>query len=275
MARPQARKPLKLQFRMKSFLPDLSSLQQRDTSSMANDDESSRSADDDTSLCAWCRQPLGKARRDKIFCSRKCRQSAFRIRRRRTTDAVTLTPLSFGYADPPYPGTAATYYKDEESFDGEVDHEGLISSLTDRYDGWALSTGAYALREVLPMCPPDIRVLAWVKPIGVSSKTYGLHNTWEALIVKAGRKLRPGKRDWLSAMPARGGGKLMGRKPLAFCAFLFDALGMLPGDSFDDLFPGTGIVLRAWQEVCRTAASDTSSEDLRDTSPRPSSATDH
>jgi hypothetical protein len=106
------------------------------------------------------------------------------------------------------------------------------------------------------LCPPDVRVCAWTKPIGVSSNTRGLHNTWEPLIVRPGRRLRPGKRDWLCAMPARGGGDLPGRKPLAFCAFLFDALGMRVGDSIDDLFPGTGIVTRAWAELSRGSVAD-------------------
>jgi len=50
-------------------------------------------------------------------------------------------------------------------------------------------------------------------------------------------------------MPARFGGELPGRKPIAFCAWLFDCLGMVPGDTLDDLFPGTGIVARAWGEL--------------------------
>ena len=40
----------------------------------------------------------------------------------------------------------------------------------------------------------------------------------------------------------------MGRKPLAFCRWLFDLLGMKAGDSLIDLFPGTGIVSRAWAQ---------------------------
>lgn len=96
-----------------------------------------------------------------------------------------------------------------------------------------------------------MRVAPWVKPIGVSSRTYGPHNTWEALVVYGGRKLRPGVRDWLCAMPARGGGDLTGRKPIAFCAFLFDQLGMIPGDTLDDLYPGTGIVTTTWTNLSR------------------------
>lgn len=218
--------------------------------------ESSRSADDDTKVCAWCRSFLGTSRRDAIFCSRRCRQSAFRLRRLRAQQTHNESPLKIAYADPPYPGTSYTYYKNESTFAGEVDHPALIASLLQGYDGWALSTSSGSLSDVLPLCPKDIRLCAWVKPIGVSSRTRGLHNTWEPLIVKPARGLCPGKRDWLRAMPARGGGELMGRKPLAFCSFLFDALGMLPGDTFDDLFPGTGIVMRAWQEVLRAAVSD-------------------
>lgn len=197
-------------------------------------------------LCQWCREQFQPDRSDGIFCGQRCRQAAWRIRRRRTAAGVDDEPKRFAYADPPYPGLAS-YYADQPTFAGEVDHAELVASLVDRYDGWALSTGAYALRDVLPLCPPQVRVCAWVKPIGVSSATFGLHNAWEPLIVFPGRQMRPGKRDWFSAQPARRGGDLIGRKPIAFCAFLFDALGMLPGDHFDDLFPGTGIVGRAWR----------------------------
>ncbi len=149
--------------------------------------------------------------------------------------------MRFAYADPPYPGMAWRCYRGEE-----VDHVELVARLV-TYDGWALSTSARALSYVLPLCPSDARVCAWVKPIGASSRTYGLHNTWEPVIVGPGRQLRPGTRDWLSAQPARLEGTLIGRKPTSFCAWLFELMGMLPGDSLDDLFPGTGIVARSWR----------------------------
>lgn len=202
-------------------------------------------------MCNWCCVKPRLNRRGAKYCSQKCRQSAWRLVRDMDTRERNAKPMKFGYADPPYPGLAAAYYKDQPTYAGEVDHSELIPSLVDRYDGWALSTSAEALRLVLPMCPASVRVCAWVKPIGVSSKTHGLHSTWEALIVSPGRSLQPGKRDFLYAQPARGGGELIGRKPLKFCGFLFEALGMLPGDDLDDLFPGTGIVSRAWKEICR------------------------
>ena len=153
------------------------------------------------------------------------------------------------YADPPYPGLARKYYQHEATYAGEVDHAALIASLRTSYDGWALSTSAEALRDVLPLCPREARVCSWIKPIGACPLTYGLHNVWEPLIVVPGRALRPGVADTLRAQPARGGGTLPGRKPIAFAAWLFDCLGMLPGDALVDLFPGTGIIGRAWAEL--------------------------
>jgi len=57
----------------------------------------------------------------------------------------------------------------------------------------------------------------------------------------------------VSAKPARGGGTLPGRKPIAYCAFVFKLLGASPGDDVDDLFPGTGIVGRTFEEFRRAS----------------------
>ncbi|MDA2938485.1 hypothetical protein MYX75_09515 [Acidobacteria bacterium AH-259-A15] len=211
-------------------------------------------------FCSWCRQEqLANPRA--VFCSRRCRQSAWRLRRRRELQSFAPGQPAgiFAYADPPYPGTSSKYYRDHPDYAGEVDHQELIASLRYRgYMGWALSTSPRALRDILPLCPLGARICAWVKPIGVSSKTYGLHDCWEALIVVGGRKRRPGIPDWLRAQPARGWGELMGRKPLAFCAWLFDCLGMSPGDELVDLYPGSGMITRAWQEICRSGSADDS-----------------
>jgi hypothetical protein len=72
---------------------------------------------------------------------------------------------------------------------------------------------------------------------------------------------RSGKRDWLRAMPARGEGTLPGRKPIAFCAWLFDLLGMRPGDTLVDMFPGTGMVGRAWTELSSGAGATVATSD--------------
>lgn len=213
-------------------------------------------------LCGWCRS--APARRK--YCSRKCRQAAWRLRKLHVVEVLNDEPKRFAYADPPYPGTAAKYYKNETSFAGEVDHGSLIRSLLQAdYDGWALSTSAKALRDILPLCPAYARVCAWIKPIGASPLTRGIHNTWEPLIVVPGRHERPGKRDWLSAQPARHGGELPGRKPIAFAAWMFGLLGMRSGDVLEDLFPGTGIIGRAWHEISQAALSDKASAAPRGT----------
>lgn len=206
--------------------------------------------------CSWCENELTDPRAR--YCSQKCRQAAFRLRCRRQTEVEQSRPMRMAYADPPYPGLAKRYYGKEPTYAGEVNHTELIASLMEQYDGWALSTSSKSLREVLPLCPPDARVCAWVKPVGAPPATYGLHGIWEPVIVVPGRRLQPGVPDALRAHAARGGGTLTGRKPIAFVAWLFDCLGLLPGDELDDLFPGTGIVSRAWRESSTRVISDTS-----------------
>lgn len=212
--------------------------------------------------CRWCGASLETSATR--WCSKKCRQTAFRFRKRAGVvgagldDAIaprSATAGIFAYADPPYLGLSKKYYQDEPTYAGEVDQAALIASLRSdaTLTGWALSASSGSLATLLPLCPRGARVCAWVKPIGVSAQTWGSHSTWEAVIVVGGRPTRPGIRDWLRAMPARGGGSLIGRKPIAFCAWLFDLLGMRPGDEFRDLFPGSGIVSRAWHELATVA----------------------
>lgn len=212
-------------------------------------------------ICAWCRRDLEATRTRGRFCGRLCRQAAFRLRRRRVTVEASSgagEARRFVYADPPYPGLSSKYYRDEPTFAGEVDFPVLIASLLqelrDGACGIALSTSARSLATLLPLFPPEHRVCAWVKPHAAAVRTFGLHNVWEPLIVVGGRQLPPGVRDALWAHAARGGGELPGRKPLAFCAWLFDCLGMLPGDALVDLFPGSGVVSRAWGELSSGSA---------------------
>ena len=200
--------------------------------------------------CAFCGEKKPDTARAALrtWCGKRCRQAAFRLRLRGGALERAARPMRVAYADPPYPGFAAHYYAGEASYAGEVDHPALIARLERDYaDGWALSTSAEALRWILPLCPEKgTHLCPWVKPIGASPQTHGLHTAWEALIVVRGRQRQPGFRDYLRAAPARRGGDLPGRKPLAFCAFLFRALGLRAGDELDDLYPGTGIVGRAW-----------------------------
>ena len=53
---------------------------------------------------------------------------------------------------------------------------------------------------------------------------------------------------------------MKGRKPIAFAAWLFALLGAQPSDVLDDLYPGTGIIGRAWEELmCRSSPAHASS----------------
>ncbi len=200
--------------------------------------------------CLWCRSSLEVTQTR--WCSKRCRQTAFRARRLLVVEDLGDTPKRLGYADPPYPGMSRKYYRDEATYAGEVDHVALVLRMA-AFDGWAISTSEKTLQYVLGLCPPGVRVAPWVKPHGVSGKTRGAHNAWEPVIYKPARLRRPGFPDWISTLPARGGGTLPGRKPLKFCAFLFRLLGASPVDELEDLFPGTGIVGKAFAEFKRAS----------------------
>jgi hypothetical protein len=161
-------------------------------------------------------------------------------------------------ADPPYIGWSG-YYRTHPDYDGEVDHEALILRLVDEFpDGWALCCSSPSLRLLLPLCPDDVRVLAWVKPFASFKPSVNPAYAWEPVILRGGHCLayRQGGttvRDWLSEpMSMRKG--LVGVKPERFSFWLFEVLGLRPGDELVDLFPGTGAIGRAWVQWQRIVA---------------------
>ena len=159
--------------------------------------------------------------------------------------------MRFAYADPPYIGQAKKHYSHDPRC-AEVDHAALVEKLNG-YDAWALSLSSPSLRLILPLCPEDVRVMAWVKPFASFKPNVNPAYAWEPVIVRGGRKRgrdEPTARDWVSCNITLKKG-LSGAKPEAFCFWLFTVLGMQPGDEFDDIFPGTGGVSRAWEAYRR------------------------
>lgn len=170
--------------------------------------------------------------------------------------------MRFAYADPPYPGQSKRHYADHPDYAGEVDHEALIARLVREYpDGWALSTGAKWLPELLPLCPADVRVLAWVKTDAPPFRLR-VQYTWEPVILWGGRPYEGGPRTVRDSLVAPscgamgsgvwrdGVGHVTGRKPPRFCRWLFACFGAGPDDELDDLFPGSGGVAREWKAWC-------------------------
>jgi hypothetical protein len=175
------------------------------------------------------------------------------------------------YADPPYPGQAKRHYADHPDYAGEVDHADLIATLErDFPDGWALSTSVPALPSVLALCPQGepskkrarggsvklgtgVRVCAWFRsnsPFPPSRVMW----TWEPLIVRTPHWRQRHRHDFVPdsmyAGQPRGflGNAITGQKPLAFCHWMFDLLGLGPDDELVDLFPGSGAVTQAWEK---------------------------
>lgn len=171
--------------------------------------------------------------------------------------AESNTPsMRLVYADPPYPGCAHLYPEKTE-----VDHAALIEELC-TYDGWALSTNENALRYILSLCPPKVRVLAWCKTDAAPFFQHP-YPSWEPVIcVPARGKSAPQKVASHLATPKLSGrivaerpspGRIVGERPFpgvkppAFCEWVIRCMGAEPTDTLVELFPGTRSMSKAWE----------------------------
>ncbi len=163
--------------------------------------------------------------------------------------------MIFAYADPPYLGSAKKLYSKHHAKAAEWDnvetHGRLIEGLSREFpDGWALSMASTNLRVLLPLCPADVRVGAWVKPFASFKPNVNPAYAWEPVVFRGGRKRGRDLdtvRDWFSAniMLKKG---LTGAKPPPFCEWVFNFLGAIKTDTMHDIFPGTGIVSTTWAD---------------------------
>lgn len=208
--------------------------------------------------CAWCEGPIPEtARRDSIYCSKSHRQAAHRFRNgykpRKPVDEGEIT---VAYADPPYPGKADIYI-DHPDFNGEVDHYELLAQLERDYpDGWALSTSSRALPTILryDTCPTDVLVASWHRGVRPGRTVLPLQG-WEPVIYRGGRQMVPehggnteraDTLEYVARARLTEAKRVTGAKPAPFLWWMFDLLGLLPGDTLADLFTGSGGVQRAW-----------------------------
>lgn len=167
--------------------------------------------------------------------------------------------MKIAYADPPYLGCCALYGHEHGAsgrcWDDLATHERLIGGLCDYYpDGWALSLSSPSLRQLLPLCPEDVRISPWVKPFASFKPNVNPAYAWEPVIWRGGRGKRDRDeltvRDWVSCeITLRKG--LTGAKPEKVCWWLFELMGLRSGDEIVDLYPGTGIVGREWERYQR------------------------
>ncbi len=154
--------------------------------------------------------------------------------------------MKFAYCDPPYLGQSVRLYGDHPEaalYDTLDGHRALIERLCMEYpDGWAMSLSSPSLRSILPLCPADVRVLAWVKPFAAFKPNVGVAYAWEPVIFRGGRnrtREQDTVRDWLAENITLMRG-FPGAKPDAFTFWIMDVLNVQPGDTMDDLFPGSG-----------------------------------
>jgi hypothetical protein len=221
--------------------------------------------------CAWCQGPLpdraprrnASARQDRRFCSKKCRQNHWKFARHIREAERAASPLALGYADPPYPGKEH-YYRDHPDYRPEPVDLGALLEELQLYDGWALSTSSDGLPTVLYEAKRrgiHPRVASWHRGARHVPSGHPLDG-WEPVVYVPARELAldSGRVNVLEyhAQPLRSDpNRVIGAKPAAFCAWLFELLGALPGDDFRDLFPGSGAVARAW-DLYMSRAEDSS-----------------
>lgn len=157
--------------------------------------------------------------------------------------------MRYAYADPPYLGCCKLYGHQHDRWgcwDSAITHQDLVLSLNHDFpQGWALSLSSTSLREILPICPQDVRIAAWVKPFASFKPGVNPGYCWEPVIFRGGRrrtdKTEDTVRDFLATKITLERG-LTGAKPIAFCRWILDLLGFREGDELVDLFPGTGVM---------------------------------
>ncbi len=215
-------------------------------------------------LCGWCEMDFEPKRKDAVFCHKTCRQRAWRFKQRFGPPRVgpnTIPGETFAYADPPYMGHAQDY-KDQPSYAGKVDHVRLIEDLEAAdLAGWALSCSRESVPYLMDLAPQGAFFAPWCKPEPVPWGTIGVAKKTEYVIICGGRPSTKRTVDYLVTKCARDGNGLIGRKPPAFCAWIFDLMGMVPGDQLIDVFPGTRAVGRAWMEANRPGSINASHVD--------------
>ena len=162
--------------------------------------------------------------------------------------------MKFAYADPPYLGLAAKFYgdlhPDAAEYDDPETHRRLIERLCSEFDGWAMSLHSPSLREILPMCPPDVRVGAWCKSFASYKPGVYPAYAWEPIIFRGARK-RGRHHTTVSdycVVPITVRRGFQGAKPERFVWWMLAVLNVQADDEFVDLFPGSGAVARAWEK---------------------------
>lgn len=159
--------------------------------------------------------------------------------------------MRFAYADPPYLGMGAKMFQRPE-WDDPATHAALIERMQSEYpDGWAMSCSTPSLRVLLPLCPADVRVAAWVKPFCAFRPNVKPAYGWEPVLFRGGRQ-RTRKdetwHDWHSENIAMRKG-FQGAKPPGFCQWIVRLLNadVRKNDTITDLFHGSGAMLGVWR----------------------------
>ncbi len=181
--------------------------------------------------------------------------------------------MKLAIADPPYLGRAHRWYgiggwgkgngkgrADEHPeaylWDKPETHINLALKLLNEYDGFAIACTVHSLSTYLSVIPTSstngIRIMSWIKPASPPSGSR-ITQSWEPVIVKVPKERKARIKgnlmvDYLICTAPRTG--FTGSKPISWTLWVLNAMGYQPNDEVHDLFPGSGMVQKAINELC-------------------------
>jgi len=158
------------------------------------------------------------------------------------------------FADPPYFGCGKKYYSDhpDAALCDTIDWHAELLRRCGEYDAFAYCLTSTTLKDLLPLAPHGTRVAAWVKPFASFKPGVNPAYAWEPVLFRTNAKREKHDstiRDWVACNIAMKRG-LVGAKPAGFCRWIIDLLGLKKTDTLVDLFPGTGIMGKVWDDYC-------------------------
>ena len=218
--------------------------------------DASRAAGHDGSgrVCVWCCGPIpARARRDAVCCSVRCRQARHRflrtIGRAEASRGVPAAPAGLRRPALPRPGQPVpgpprlrrrSRPRRPHRAAGRLRRVGAVHLRRSaaRRAGPVPTRGSG--RRLAPRRP--------ARPGPLAAARLGTRPVlrWPPADPPPGQARRVDSIVCGVTPLTTQPGRVIGAKPAAVCRWIFGLLGAAPGDTLDDLFPGSGAVTRAW-----------------------------
>lgn len=163
-----------------------------------------------------------------------------------------MTAFNAGFADLAEVATASKKRAKHGLLDDVLTPEAVVAKLNDEFDAWAMILKVSDLRAVLPYCPSNVRVGAWIRTVEPGTTLANKRASWEPVIfmTRGIRKLSPGRKPWLDhhVEPYAPEKRIKGSRPPGVYAWIFEGLELKQRDSFVHLFQKDDRMTAAWKQ---------------------------